>query len=441
MKRPQPVAQGGFLGGRQRPHQVVGPPQPRLLFLRDRAAQALDHRRRRALDRVIDGLVIGGEVGRGGSVAVTGPRHLATGHVQRRGVAHQVDDRRAETRHVEVLQAEALARHHELLEVRVAVDGHRRQPPAQVAEFAAGPRRRGPRQQAEVAKGARGHPIDERRRCSLGAQRGLVDAEARRIAGRHVASAGACAAGCREPGRAHCRPDQRAPSGAGRGARWPGHRGAGSAANAGQHSAAGRTRCRGPFAVPPMRTAGRSGYTPSCCDSRTFRPIPHRLPARRRRAHRAVQLAPRPPRRRRVRAAHRGHRRRAILGRDGRRHPAGDALARHELGRRARRRRRARTVLPVAALRSAPRRRRRSSSPPATPTTTSRRPRSTTRRARPPRRAARCGATSAPSGRCPRRRRASWPRTARRERSASRCPRAGRRSPTSSRDRSSSTTR
>ena len=135
MKRPQPsrreassAAGSGFISVSAHRSHVS-------LFLRDRVAQALDHRRLLALDRVIDGLVIGGEVGRGGGVAVAGPRHLATGHVQRRGVAHQVHDRRAETRHVEVPQAEALARDHELLEVRVAVDGHRRQPPAQVGEF------------------------------------------------------------------------------------------------------------------------------------------------------------------------------------------------------------------------------------------------------------------------------------------------------------------
>ena len=127
--------------------------------------------------------------------------------------------------------------------------------------------------------------------------------------------------------------------------------------------------------VPSMRKAGCSGYTPSCCDSRTFRPIPHRLPARRRRPHRPLQLAARPPRRRRVRAAHRGHRRRAIVGRDGRRHPARDALARHELGRRARRRRRrtGRTSSRSASIGIAPPPN--GWSRPATPTTTSRRPR------------------------------------------------------------------
>ena len=160
-----------------------------------------------------------------------------------------------------------------------------------------------------------------------------------------------------EPRRARRRSDERAPSGAGRGARWPGHRGAGRQRTQGSIARPDR-RAQWPFRRTFDTEAGRSGYTPSCCDSRPFRPIAHRLPARRRRPHRALQLAARPPRRRRVRAAHRGHRRRAIVGRDGRRHPAGDALARPGLGRRARRRRAARTVLPVAALRSAPRRRR-----------------------------------------------------------------------------------
>ena len=52
--------------------------------------------------------------------------------------------------------------------------------------------------------------------------------------------------------------------------------------------------------------------------------------------HRALQLALRAPARRHVRAAHRGHRRRALVGRHGHRHPRRPALARAGLGRRAR---------------------------------------------------------------------------------------------------------
>ena len=138
-------------------------------------------------------------------------------------------------------------------------------------------------------------------------------------------------------------------------ATWPGHRGARVTANGGRGRASGRSARA--LRVPSIRRPA-APVTLSCCDSRPLRPIPHRLPARRRRPHRALQLAAGPPRRRRVRAPHRGHRRRALVRRDGRRHPPGDALARHGLGRRARGRRAARTVLPVAALRSAPRRRR-----------------------------------------------------------------------------------
>ena len=75
-------------------------------------------------------------------------------------------------------------------------------------------------------------------------------------------------------------------------------------------------------------------------DPRPFRAVAHRLPARRRRPHRALQLALRAAARRRVRAAHRGHRRRAVVRRDGRGHPRRPALARPRLGRGAGRRRR-----------------------------------------------------------------------------------------------------
>ena len=83
---------------------------------------------------------------------------------------------------------------------------------------------------------------------------------------------------------------------------------------------------------------------------RSLRPLPHRLPPRRRRPHRAVQLALRPPHRRHDRAPDRGHR----PGAEHRRPHPGDPrrarLARHHLGRGA--------VLPGRVRRPAPRRRR-----------------------------------------------------------------------------------
>ena len=68
---------------------------------------------------------------------------------------------------------------------------------------------------------------------------------------------------------------------------------------------------------------------------RPLRPFPHRVPAHRRRAHGALQLALRPPCRRPVPAAHRGHRSRAQQrgGRGG--DPRRPPLARARLGGRA----------------------------------------------------------------------------------------------------------
>ena len=70
--------------------------------------------------------------------------------------------------------------------------------------------------------------------------------------------------------------------------------------------------------------------------TRPIRAVADRLSPRRRRPHGALQLAVRPSSRRRVRPAHRGHRRRALVGRHGRRHSRRPALARPRLGRRAR---------------------------------------------------------------------------------------------------------
>ena len=58
-----------------------------------------------------------------------------------------------------------------------------------------------------------------------------------------------------------------------------------------------------------------------------LRPQPHRLPAYRRRAHRAVLLGLRPPPRRQLHPAHRGHRRRPLHPRGGAGHPRRHALA------------------------------------------------------------------------------------------------------------------
>src|SRR5262249_18302825 len=91
---------------------------------------------------------------------------------------------------------------------------------------------------------------------------------------------------------------------------------------------------------------------PDARPTRSIRAITHRLPARRRRADRVVQLALRAAARRRVRAPHRGHRRRAIVGRDGGRYSRRHAVARPRLGRGAEDRRPARAVLSIRALRS-----------------------------------------------------------------------------------------
>ena len=67
-------------------------------------------------------------------------------------------------------------------------------------------------------------------------------------------------------------------------------------------------------------------------DSRPLCAVADRLPARRRRPHGALQLALRAPARRHVRAAHRRHRRRAVVVGHGHRHPRRPALARASTG-------------------------------------------------------------------------------------------------------------
>ena len=75
---------------------------------------------------------------------------------------------------------------------------------------------------------------------------------------------------------------------------------------------------------------------------RSLRSVSDRLPARRRRPHGAVQLAVRAAAGRHVRAAHRGHRHRALVLGHGRGHRRRPALAGARLGRGAGRRRTAR---------------------------------------------------------------------------------------------------
>ena len=82
-------------------------------------------------------------------------------------------------------------------------------------------------------------------------------------------------------------------------------------------------------------------------DPHPLRSQPHRLPAHRRRPHRALQLGVRAPPRRQVHPAHRGHRPRALDAGIGAGHPRRDALARPRLGRGP--------VLPDAAPRRATR--------------------------------------------------------------------------------------
>ena len=121
----------------------------------------------------------------------------------------------------------------------------------------------------------------------------------------------------------------------------------------------------GPAATPTgrvrttCRPAGARSSTLVASRPRTaslpVRALAHGLPPRRRRPHRPVQLALRPPDRRRVPAAHRGHRHRAQPARADRRHPALDPVARPGVGRRA--------GAPVRPPRPPPRGRRRSSWP------------------------------------------------------------------------------
>ena len=66
---------------------------------------------------------------------------------------------------------------------------------------------------------------------------------------------------------------------------------------------------------------------------RPFRSLANRLPPRRRRPHRALQLALRAPSRRHVHPAHRRHRRAALVVGDGERHPRRALVAGYRLGR------------------------------------------------------------------------------------------------------------
>ena len=98
-----------------------------------------------------------------------------------------------------------------------------------------------------------------------------------------------------------------------------------------------------------MDNAGRGSARPICA-------LSNRISARGRRPHGALQLAICAAPRRHARAAHRGHRRRAILGRHGHRHPRRPPVARARLGRRPRKGRAARAIFPVRAARPISRR-------------------------------------------------------------------------------------
>ena len=133
-----------------------------------------------------------------------------------------------------------------------------------------------------------------------------------------------------------------------------------------------------------------------------LRPQPDRLPAHRRRAHGAVQLAVRAPARRPVHPAHRRHRPAAQRRGGARADPARLPLARPRLGRRPRGRRPARAVLPVAARRPLPGRRRRAAAPRARLPRLRHAPRRWRPSARRPRRRSASSCTAA----------AGWPRRA-----------------------------
>src|SRR3954465_14138220 len=72
----------------------------------------------------------------------------------------------------------------------------------------------------------------------------------------------------------------------------------------------------------PISTAGDTRGR-----ARSLRPLAHRRAARRQRPYRALQLAPRPRKRGRDGAAHRGHRPRALDAGERRDHLRRDALA------------------------------------------------------------------------------------------------------------------
>src|SRR3954469_9697039 len=86
------------------------------------------------------------------------------------------------------------------------------------------------------------------------------------------------------------------------------------------------------FYTGPPGAAGAGVNMNSRGSPRPLRTVTHRLPACRRGAHRALQLAVRAAARRHVRAPHRGHRRGAIVGGHGHRNPRRAALARIDVG-------------------------------------------------------------------------------------------------------------
>ncbi len=122
--------------------------------------------------------------------------------------------------------------------------------------------------------------------------------------------------------------------------RWPGGRGSGRGRRRQRHRPRGaRRRCGrdrrlgGGGQPGSRRRPARPRVSDTAAGTRQVRPRADRVPARRWSAHRALQLALRPPPRRHLRAPDRGHRRGALAGRVDPRDPGHDAVARPGLGR------------------------------------------------------------------------------------------------------------
>lgn len=97
--------------------------------------RAAGHDRRLASrDRAVEGRAVRVEERAHGCFRIASAFDFPAGEMERGGIPDEVDDGGAVSGVVEIGEAEIVVRHHELLEMRVAVDRPRRQPPAQVAE-------------------------------------------------------------------------------------------------------------------------------------------------------------------------------------------------------------------------------------------------------------------------------------------------------------------